>query len=145
MGSRQNRYNRLGYIVALMGGLFVLMASGVVPVDDKNLNSPSAIVFLCGVAFMAGGLAVAFPSNRRLKMSMVVLILVSFLIIGLWIAFFGDARHFGGGIPFVSRKTNGTLTRAAFGLGALIVFGMLLMTLKALFRTLSEQNVDPSG
>jgi len=114
----------------------MLTASGIVPVDDKDLHSPNAILFLCGIIFLAGGIAIVFSSSRRVKMSMVVTILVSFLIIGLWVTFFGDAGHFSGGIPFLSGESNAMLARIVFGLGLLLVFGMLLMALRDLFRAL---------
>ena len=114
----------------------MLTASGIVPVDEKDLHSPNAILFLCGIIFLAGGIAIVFSSSRRVKMSMVVTILVSLLIIGLWVTFFGDAGHFSGGIPFLSGESNAMLARIVFGLGLLLVFGMLLMALRDLFRAL---------
>lgn len=132
--TNQEKHTRLGHCVALIGGFVILTASGVIPVDGKDLHSPSAVLFLCGIVFLAGGIAIVFPSNRRLTISMVVIILVSFLVIGLWITFLGDARYFSGGIPFVSREANAVLARTAFGLGALITFGILLIALRDLFR-----------
>jgi hypothetical protein len=122
----------------------MLPASGIVPADETDLHSPNAILFLCGIVFLAGGIAIVFSSRRRVKMSMVVIILVSILIIGMWITFFGDVDHFSGGIPFVSRETNTMLARIVFGLGALIVFGMLPMALRDLFRALIRQKNNPA-
>lgn len=130
-----------------IGVFLLLMATGVVPVNDEDLHAPGGILALCAVVFLAGGVAVAFPSDKRLKMSMVVLILLSFLIIGGWISLFGDARHFSGGIPFVSRESNAVLARFAFGAGALMVFGMLLLALKDLIRAFADhaRNLPDSG
>ena len=120
------------------------MAAGVVPVDDGDPHAPGAVLVLCAIVFLAGGVAVAFPADKRLKMSMVVLILLSFLTTGVWVSLFGDARHFSGGIPFVSRETNALLARIAFGAGALMVFGILLLALKDLIRAFTDPATDLS-
>ncbi len=38
----------------------MLTASGVMPVDDEDLHSPNGILLLCGIVFLAGGIAIAF-------------------------------------------------------------------------------------
>ncbi len=140
----EKKHSWLGGLLFLLGVLLLLMATGVIPVDDEDLHAPNAILILCAIVFLAGGVVVAFPADKRLKMSMVVLILISFMITGSWAALFGEDRHISGGIPFVSRETNVLLARIGFGAGALMVFGILLLALKDLIRAFADHGDMPS-
>ena len=143
--NRNRSERRWGAGVALLGLFVVLMAVGVIPVEEGDLHAPNLILLLCGLAFAAGGLAILLPSDPRVKLSLVVIILASFLVIGVWVAVFGDAAHFSGGIPLLSRETNAVLARAAFGLGAVLILGMLVMALRQLLRAFAASRTPDSG
>lgn len=114
----------------------MLMATGVAPLEHKNLHAPSTILFLLGIAFLAGGLAIVFRTNERVTLALVV-VPASFLVVGIWIAFFGDPDQFSGRIFLLSRDNNVTLSRLAFGLGAVLVLALLALALRHLIRALA--------
>jgi hypothetical protein len=116
----------------------VLIGFGVMPVPGgrSNLHAPLWIAALIGLVALLAGLACliqgfgrtnanaelpadAPPWMRAAQYLIGVALFAAFAVIGAWVAFDGDARHFSGGIPFLG-SYNVSLARLLFGFGALI-------------------------
>lgn len=134
-----NEMRLMGALAAVIGFYFMLTGLGVLPVPGgpRNLHAPLWVVFVAGLAFFLGGLALLlqafgranangeFPSDApfwiRLAQYLIgVTLFASFALIPTWIAFGGEARSFSGGVSFLDRATNITFARLVFGFGAAI-------------------------
>lgn len=55
-------------------------------------------------------------------------------LVGAWVALFGPADAFSGGIPFLPTEYNIVIARWLFGSGAVVVFAFFVYALHRLFR-----------
>ena len=128
----------IGIGLGIAGLCGVLVGFEVLPVPGGrgNLHGPLWIATLIGfVALLAGaacfiqgiGRANAcaeLPADapfwmRAAQYLIGVALFAAFAVLGTWVTFGGDARHFSGGIPFLG-AFNVSLARIMFGFGALV-------------------------
>jgi hypothetical protein len=62
------------------------------------------------------------------------LLVLSFAVVGGWIAFFGDADQFSGGIPLLTESNNVIIARILFGSGSLVCFLVAIYAFKLQFK-----------
>ena len=106
--------------VACFGAALVLLGFDIIPQHVFEPNVPSWILVLLGFGLTLAGVSPYFrtgsPNSTRLVGGTCLLMALVFF----WIAFFGDARHMSGGIPFVPNAYNVFLGRFMFSLGGLL-------------------------
>jgi hypothetical protein len=129
----------MAIVMICCGGFILLIASGVVPAQSAN-DTPMWVVGLAGVVFVIAGVMIMLRNYSRLLDLFAALILASFAIIGGWVAFFGSAEGFSGGIPFLPHDMNVSLARSLFGFGAFLCCAMFVYALR---RFVSPS--DPTG
>jgi hypothetical protein len=131
----------IGALAAAVGGYFVLVGMGVLPVPGgrRNLHAPLWIVMCAGLAFFLGGAAVLLQAigraNERgelpagapqwlrvIQYLIGVAIFASFALIGSWIAFGFGPRNFSGSFLFFDGPVSSVIGRTAFGIGAIITW-----------------------
>jgi len=129
----------MGTIGAAVGLYFVLVSVGVAP-SPGHANAPMWIVFLAGLCFLLGGLAVVIPAAvtgqvgadgelpanaphwlRVLQYLLGMTILASLAMTGTWVAFGAGERAFSISGSFVAGSGISEMHgRAAFGIGAAV-------------------------
>jgi len=119
----------LALVAMICGGLALLVASGVLPMRNAN-DTPTWIIGLVGAMFVTAGAMIFLRNYSRLLDFFAALILAAFTSITGWIAFYGSADGFSGGIPFLPHGTNISLARTLFGLGGILCFLGFLYALK---------------
>jgi hypothetical protein len=132
----------IGLIAGGAGLFFVLVGLGIVPPPGgkKALHAPLWVVFCAGLAFFLGGGALLlhvasgakptdddFPPEapqwmRVVRYLAMVVIFVSFAVIGTWVAFGPGERTFTVSAPFGSGPAGDIVGRIAFGIGAIITW-----------------------
>lgn len=139
--SQASPYEVIGVGVAfsVAGLYFMLAATGMLPMPETN--SPFAIVFCAGLAFLLAGLTcmvraragmtdsqsdVPNSAPRWMKVSYRVFaigVAGALATIGTWIAIGSGPRAFSLSAPFIEMQTTGEIVgRTLFGLGAVIVW-----------------------
>ena len=133
----------LGF-AAIAGGVAVLLvAAGVVAVDPTTVHAPRWVLGACGAVFALGGLAVIVPEGSPVGSAAAGTLVLAFGLVGGWVALFGEAEGFSGGLAFVPRAVNVAIARGLFGAGALLCFALFAWGVRqTVRRTLDE---PPAG
>jgi hypothetical protein len=148
----------LGIAFALAGLYFMLAGAGVLPLPGET-NSPMAIVFCAGLAFLFAGLTCVVraragmtdqqsdvPGDAPLwiKLSYRMLgigVAGALAAIGTWIAIGSGPRAFTISAPFGQMQTTGELIgRSVFGLGAVIVWIYVIALTVSTVRKLLDRD-----
>jgi hypothetical protein len=152
----------LGLAVSAMGALIMLLAAGMIPGGDASLDAPRWVVACAGVMFVllgaalivgyavAGGagpdgdLPAGTPRWVRMTQFLLGLGIVSALAaVTTWVAFGPGPRAFTMTIPFAGRGPGDeTVGRAAFGIGAVLMWLFLLVFLVVSVRRLRRASAD---
>jgi hypothetical protein len=131
----------IGIVAGSAGLYFLLVGAGVlrVPGGPGNLNGPVWLLFCAGLAFFLAGAAILlqafgrandqgeFPADAPSWLPVMqyligIAIFAAFGAIGSWIAFGPGERAFSGSFFFLPGEANAAVGRAAFGVGAVIVW-----------------------
>jgi hypothetical protein len=131
-------------LLAIALGVFVLLSAiGIIP-SRGGFEGGRWIGVTAGLAFVFGGLAAviqtcakATPSGElpssapiwvRLTLRLLsIAIVVALGTIGTWVAFGPGERKFGISIPFLPAWLNEPIGRAAFGVGAVLIWLFLIV------------------
>lgn len=143
----------IGLGVAGLYGMLVGFEVLPVPGGRNNLHGPlwlatliGLVVLLAGVACFIQGIGRAnasaeLPADapfwmRAAQYLIAVALFAAFAVLGTWVAFASDGRHFSGGIPFLG-AVNVAFARTMFGFGALVcwlaTFGYTVAGARKLF------------
>ncbi len=117
-----------------LGAYPLLIAFGVVSVQDSLVHAPMWVIGLCGVVFVCAGCAMLFATQARLHNLFGGLICLAFAAVGFWVAVFSPHEGFSGGIPFLSYDNNVTLARWLFGFGSVLTLAMFGHAMRLVFR-----------
>jgi len=125
----------LGLLMVALGVFPMLAAFDAGPLGRADINGPPWIGFVAGAIFAVGGVMVA--AGERLKdhplgFVLIVVLIAGFAAIGNWIAFGAGARACNvsiSGFSALPRNASDLACRGAFGMGALIMNGMLVVVL----------------
>lgn len=118
-------------IALVIAGLFpILAAFDLGPLHRRDINGPPWLGFAAGAVFTLAGLSVATgQASRAVSTLLSILILAGFAAVGNWIAFGPGVRACGAfaAMSFLgfSRQAGDIECRVAFGVGALILDGVL--------------------
>lgn len=115
----------LGYLCLALGAVLTLVASGVIPADPSQFEAPRWMLVLAGLNVMACGGSLITQKDSAPQLCCVGFILISFAILGGWVAFFSKDDAIAGGIPFIPRGINIFLARCLFATGPLFCLIML--------------------
>jgi hypothetical protein len=148
----------IGLLLGASGTFIVLMALGAFGVERLSAGTPEWVGVLAGLVFALAGLAVIvgygtggatadgeLPPDAPFAVRLVQYLLglgmtVSLALIGSWVAFGAGPRRFSGsgGLGGVGAGTavGETLGRVAFGLGALVTWGIVILITVAGFKRL---------
>ncbi|MEM0963631.1 MAG: hypothetical protein AAGK21_13960, partial [Bacteroidota bacterium] len=92
----------------------------------------------CGLVFALGGLAILTPPQSRMRDAAALTIVLTFAILGGWVAIFSDPGQVEGGLPFLPRAVNEALGRGLFGFGSLISLALFVYGVRRLVRNAPE-------
>jgi len=142
----------LGLLFAAMGLFPILAAFDVAPMHARDIHGPPWLGLVAGGIFVLGGIfLVIYDATIRYPWlgSLFALALVGGLgAIGNWIAFGAGTRVCSGdtlvGWLVDSRSAREIECRAAFGIGALMIDGMLVWVLGVGFRQMGMPGRFPS-
>lgn len=124
------------------GGIIAgVFAAAMVTLYPEGLHSPAWIAYLASGAFVLAGGAVLARSHRRARLAhaLVMMILAVMLVVELWIALGPGARECSGGVAGLSLMASERTCRTVFGLGAVLVTGMLGLAMRLWRRTASSE------
>jgi len=138
--SRRNYF--FAALAAATGVYFFVMGARLLPVPGgpSNLHGPHWLLLCAGVAFFLAGVAIAIQTAghanvttgdlpagapRWMGVAQYLISLTIFVCFGLiasWVAFGPGERHFSGTFEFAGPAANAAVGRAAFGVGAVIIW-----------------------
>lgn len=125
-------------VVTLVGVFLVLLGADIIPQHVFKPKVPSLVLGVIGLALILAGLSVFFRVGSMIANRMIGACLLLMALPFFWVAFFGNAQHMSGGIPFLPDKYNFLLGRIMFGFGA--IFWLWLGVLA--FRHAKDQTGD---
>ncbi|MEZ4697717.1 MAG: hypothetical protein R2832_14985 [Rhodothermales bacterium] len=123
----------MAFVTTAFGVVPILIAIGVIELDAGSVHAPMWVLAMCGGVFILAGIMVLLGQNSRASYFLAALLCLCFAAIGGWVAPAAAAENFGG-IPFVPSKTNFSIGRIAFGLGALLCLACSYLTLMKALR-----------
>jgi hypothetical protein len=123
----------------MAGGLSVaagLFCASMIYLHPGQLGAPAWVAYFACAAFVSGGAAIL---GRELQLPLLnawlpVAVLFTMLIPGAWIAFGSGSRECGVSLPVLDFAGAEALCRGAFGIGAIIVAGMLIWAIRCALR-----------
>ncbi len=122
-----------GAFFILMGLLILLAAFGFGPMSGSRMNAPRWVIGLCGLFFASGGVVVIAPAHKLASLAAGIAV-VAITVICAWIALFGDARYFSGGLSMFSHNTEVLIARALFGAVAVLGAAISVHALRKAFN-----------
>jgi hypothetical protein len=132
----------LGLLCLAGGAVPMLAAFDLGPLDSGAINGPPWLGFLAGAVFVVAGIALFLGERLRhgvLSHGLLALILGVFAAIGSWVAFGPGPRACTiafEGFLFDTAWANDIVCRVGFGIGAVMVDGMVLVAIAATLRAL---------
>ncbi|MFT3728665.1 MAG: hypothetical protein QM759_12645 [Terricaulis sp.] len=126
MNANKNVWTALA--ACAVGAFVMLVGLRIIPSNESDFHAPHWVVTAAGLAFVCAGIAAGLGADqqtwRRIVVELAVLAIVAaFAAIAGWIGFGPGARHFEGGLPFISAAANDAVGRVLFG-GVGVLFGV---------------------
>ncbi len=118
----------------LRGVMILFAAFGVGPMSGSKVHAPMWIIGLAGVLFTSAGVVVIAPSQAIVRIAAGILV-VGLSAIFAWVALFGEAQYFSGGLSIFSNATEVMIARVLFGLVAILG---IAIAVNALLKTLRK-------
>jgi hypothetical protein len=139
-------------LVCIGSGLLPVLASlDIGPLDSGAINGPPWLGFLAGAIFIAGGIALMLGTRWRtgaLAAGLVALVVGAFAAIANWIAFGPGPRECAIGVAGLffaaGSGANEIACRAGFGMGALLLDGIVLWMIAHALRLLLGAGALPT-
>ncbi len=125
----------LGLICIVLGTLPLLVALGVIPVDEADVYAPIWVVAISGMVFLIGGCMIFLGDHSWANDLLAGVLCLLFGVVGVWVALFASSEGFSGGIALLSDAVNVTLGRWVFGGGALISFSISAYAFRRAFQS----------
>ncbi|MEP1152347.1 MAG: hypothetical protein ABJH08_11520 [Balneola sp.] len=131
LSEKQTKF--FGWIFALIGLPFIGMAFGIFQADESTIHAPLWVIGLCGFVFSLAGIMILLGEKSPVNNLLGGLLVLSFALIGGWVALFGDSAQFSGGSSILSDSSNVMLARILFGSGALMCFAITIYAIRQYF------------
>ncbi|MBT8401906.1 MAG: hypothetical protein KJO98_15635 [Rhodothermia bacterium] len=112
----------LGAVMLCAGAAITGVGAQVIPVDPATVHAPYWVIVLCGLVFMAGGMAAVIGEKHPLNGVLAAIIALGLAASFAWVTLFGDSEHMSGGVWFLPQSVNDILGRILFGLGSIMGF-----------------------
>ncbi len=112
----------LAIFMGTVGVFFVLLGTGIIPIELQENEAPAWIITVCGVIFIIAATLTLRGQGARFNQLLASILIALMGTIGAWVALFGDSSQMSGGMNILSDETNLTFGRAIFGLGTLICY-----------------------
>jgi|TARA_Y100000294_G_scaffold167299_1_gene176317 phosphate/sulfate permease len=127
--------NKIWGVAALtFGTVMVLIATGIVPLEEKRGDSP-IVLLLFGVAMAGAGLAFVFHSYRRVNAAFSSVVIGAITGIAGWGAFLADDHFFAESpLNFFSKEANLLISRSIFGVVSFFCLILLCASLRRLWK-----------
>jgi hypothetical protein len=118
---------------ALAAGVFV---AAMVTLNPEGLRAPAWVAYLAAALFaLAGAVSLARTYQRPLIADgLVCVVLSGMLVVGLWVSLGPGPRQCLGRISGTGVVASELACRSAFGVGALLVGGMLALAVRGWLR-----------
>ncbi len=134
----------IALLVMCLGGFLVLEGLQITSFGEPTENTPYWVVTLAGVVFCIAGLALLSEAAiwRDLCAAMIT---AAMGVLGAWVSLYGDDANmsgsfsFGGNIRVFSAIADVSVARIAFGIGALMCFGLSLYALRCFAEKLTAE------
>lgn len=124
-----------GWFAFLTGLPFIGMAFGIVQADESTVHAPLWVIGLCGLVFSLAGIMVLIGEKSPINNLLGGILVLSFALIGGWVALFGDSAQFSGGTPILSDSQNVIVSRILFGSGSLMCFAIAIYAFRLQFKS----------
>ena len=146
-GSSPTAVRLLFGLLCIAGGLIPMLAAfDLGPLDHGAINGPRWLGFLAGAIFIAGGIAVLLGGRLQggvLAHALLALITTSFAAIANWIAFGPGPRACAVAVAGFDFMSPDAACRAGFGIGAVLLDGLVLWMTAASLRTIVGSGAVP--
>ena len=124
----------LGLACVAAGLAVVGVAADVIAVDPSTVHAPRWVLGACGAVFVLGGVAALAPPGSSVGSAAAGTVVLAFGLVGGWVALFGSADGFSGGLPFVPEAVNVAVARGMFGLGSALCLALFVWGVRRLLR-----------
>ena len=96
-----------------------MAAFGVGPMSGSPIHAPRWVIGVAGVLFASCSVVLVAPAHGSARVA------AGGIVVGLsamcaWVALFGEAQHFSGGMSMVPRATEVLMARVVFGMVAIL-------------------------
>ena len=118
----------------LMGLPFILISVNLLSIDESTLHAPKWVLGLCGFIFSLSGVIMLLGEKSHFNNLLAGLLILSFALVGGWVALFGSAEQFSGGLTVLSETQNVNIARVLFGIGSLICFAITIYAIRQHFK-----------
>ena len=125
----------------------MLAAFDLGPLDAGAINGPRWLGFLAGAIFLAGGVGVMLGDRLQgsvLAHALFALTIASFAAIANWIAFGPGPRACAGAVGGIAFVSPDLACRAGFGIGAVLLDGVVLWMVARSLRTIFGPGLLPN-
>ncbi len=112
----------LGAVMLCAGAAMAGVGAKVIPVDPSTVHAPYWVIVLCGLVFIAGGMAAVIGEKHPLNSVLAAIIALGLATSFAWVTVYGDSAHMSGGVWFLPKSVNDILGRILFGLGSIMGF-----------------------
>ena len=121
-----------------MGVMVVMAAFRVGPMSEAPAHAPGWIIGIAGVLFASCGILLLAPARRVVGFTGGIVV-IGISVISAWVALFGDAQYFTGGMSVFARTMEVFVARVLFGAVAVLGFAIAA---NALRRILTKPDAD---
>lgn len=132
MAAERNKDRLAGCLCVGVGLLPIALATGLIEPQPGTVHAPMWVIGVCGGVFVLAGLVILSGPGKKMNHVFAGLILLSFAAIAGWVALFGLADGFSGGIPFLPQALNVTIARWVFGAGSIICIWIFIYIISQL-------------
>ena len=102
-----------------MGVLISMVAFGAGPMSESPIHAPRWVIGVAGVLFASCSVVLVAPAHGSARVAAGVIVVGLSAICG-WVALFGEARYFSGGMSMFPRATEVFMARVVFGMVAIL-------------------------
>ncbi|MEP1306490.1 MAG: hypothetical protein ABJK11_00495 [Balneola sp.] len=134
MKNSKTKLKLFAWLFILTGLPFILISLEALPIDEATIHAPKWVIGICGFIFSLSGVMVLLGEKSPVNNLLGGVLVLSFGLVGGWVALFGDASGFSGGLGILTNDQNVAIARFVFGSGAVLCFAIAFYAIKLQFR-----------